>query len=387
MYDLLIKGGRVIDPAQNIDGVMDVAISGGKIDKVAANIPIKEARKTFDAAGKIVTPGLIDIHTHVYDGVLDIGANPDDAGVNQGVTTVMDCGSAGYATFGGFPKYVIPAARTTIYCLLHIGSFGISTMPELWHPDEINVANTEATIAAHPGLIRGVKLRLVGKLVASRGVEVVKIAKQTAKKFGLPLMVHIGDTNKWVPQSVTKDFLPLMEKGDIVTHIYSGLQGGVLQENGRVLPEYIEAEKKGVIMDAAHGRSNFTYAVCRKMMAQGFFPSTLSTDLTKPSITGPVYGLSVTMSKFLALGIPFEKMIPMVTINPAKVIAIDDKKGSLKPRMDADISILTIKSAKWRVLDCNNEPLDIDKLITPVMTVKAGTLIPPKPVAQPKEIG
>ena len=386
MYDLIVKGGRVIDPAQNIDAVMDVAIAGGKIAKVAANIPSGEAGRVVNAASKLVTPGLIDLHTHVYDGVLDIGANPDDAGVNQGVTTVVDCGSAGYATFGGFPKYVIPAARTTIYCLLHIGSFGISAMPELCHPDEINVANTEATISAYPGLIRGVKLRLVGKLVASQGVEIVKLAKKTAKKFNLPLMVHIGDKNKWVPPSVTKDFLPLMEDCDILTHIYTGLQGGVLQENGKVLPEYIEAGKRGVILDAAHGNSNFTYAVARKMMAQGYLPATLSTDVTKPSITGPVYGLTVTMSKFLALGIPLEKIIPMVTINSAKAIGIADKKGSLKTGMDADISVLGVKSGKWCVYDCNKEPLDIDKLITPFMTVKAGELIPPKPVAQPEQL-
>lgn len=387
MYDLLIKGGRLIDPAQNTDGVMDVAVTGNKIDKVAANISVKEAKKIFDASGKIVTPGLIDLHTHVYDAVLDIGANPDDAGVNQGVTTVMDCGSAGYATFGGFPKFVVPAAKTTIYCLLHIGSFGISTMPELWNPEEINTAAAEATIAANPGIIRGVKIRLVGRLIASRGAEIVKIAKTTARKFGLPFMVHIGDKFNWVPQSVTKDFLPLMEEGDILTHIYTGLQGRVLQENGKVLPEYIEAGKRGVIMDAAHGNSNFTYAVARKMIGQGYYPDTLSTDLTKTSMTGPVYGLTVTMSKFLALGLPFEKMIPMVTVNPAKAMGIADRKGSLKPGMDADISVLDIKSAKWRVMDCNNEPLDIEKLIVPVMTVKAGALIPPKPVAQPPEIG
>jgi dihydroorotase len=178
-----------------------------------------------------------------------------------------------------------------------------------------------------------------------------------------------------------------MEKGDILTHIYTGLQGRVLQENGKVLPEYIEAGKRGVILDAAHGNSNFTYAVARKMMAQGYYPDTLSTDLTKTSMTGPVYGLTVTLSKFLALGLPFEKMIPMVTVNPAKAMSIADRKGSLKPGMDADISVLEIKSAKWRVLDCVGEPLDIEKLITPVMTVKDGVLIPPKPVAQPPMVG
>jgi dihydroorotase len=386
MYDLLIKGGRLIDPAQKVDGIWDIVLTGDRIEKVAANIAVSEAKKIFDAAGKIVTPGLIDMHTHVYDAVLDGGANPDDAGVNQGVTTVMDCGSAGYATFGGFPKFVIPAARTTVYCYLHIGSFGISAMPELWYPEEINTAATEATIAAHPGLIRGVKLRLVGKLVASRGAEIVKIAKAAARKFGLPFMIHIGDKLNWVPASVTKEMLPLMEAGDTLTHIYTSLQGGILQADGRVLPEYIEAGKRGVILDCAHGNSNFSYAVARKMIAQGFLPDTISTDLTKTSLPGPVYGLTVSMSKFMGLGLSLEQLIPMVTVNPARVIGIADKKGSLKPGMDADISVLEIKTGRWQVADSNKEQMVIEKLITPVMTVKAGVLISPHPAAQPPTV-
>ena len=387
MYDLVVKGGRVIDPAQNIDGIMDVAVASGKVVKVAADISARESKQVFDATGKIVTPGLIDGHTHVYDAVLNFGANPDDAGVNQGVTTVVDCGSAGYATFGGFPKYVIPAVKTTVYCLLHIGSFGISTLPELWYPEEINVAATEAVINANPGLIRGVKLRLVGKLLVSRGVEVVKIAKATAKKLNLPLMVHIGDVNSWVSPTLTKEFLPLMEEGDIITHIYTGLLGGVLGDDGRVIPEFSAARDRGVILDSAHGRNNFTYSVARKMLEQGYLPDIVSTDLTKPSITGPVYGLTVTISKFLALGIPLEKIIAMTTINPAKAMSFADRKGSLKPGMDADISVLEIKSGKWQLFDCNKDLLEVNRLIAPVMTVKAGELLQPKPVAWPEEAG
>jgi dihydroorotase len=386
MYDLIIKGGRVIDPAQNIDGIMDVAVDGGKIAKVAADIPSEEAKRVRNAAGKIVTPGLIDVHTHVYDGVIENGVSPDDLGVKQGVTTVVDCGSAGWATFGGFPKYVIPNAKTTVYCLLHIGSFGLSSTPELWYPEEINPAAFEACVVANPGLIRGVKIRVVGKLITSYGAEIVKIAKDTAKKVGLPLMVHIGDPDKRVPATVTKDLLPLLEKGDILTHIYSGLQGGVLQANGKVLPEFEEARKRGVLFDVAHGRNNYNYSVARRMIAMGYLPNTLSTDTVRASLPGPVYGLMVTMSKFIALGIPFEKEIPMVTINSARTVHIDDRKGSLKPGMDADISVFELKSGKWCIPDFNNEILNMNKMVTPFLTVKAGELITPKPVAWPEEV-
>jgi dihydroorotase len=165
MYDLLIRGGRVIDPSQNIDGLMDVAVREGKIDGLLPHSTLTEAADSIDARGKIVTPGLIDMHAHVCDGILNNGANPDVTGVYQGVTTVADGGSAGHAIFEGFPRYVIPAATTTVYCFLHIGSFGLAVMPELWYPEEINTAATEAVIERYPDLIKGIKVRIVGTLI------------------------------------------------------------------------------------------------------------------------------------------------------------------------------------------------------------------------------
>lgn len=377
MYDLLIKGGRVIDPSQKIDGVMDVAVSGAKIAAIQSNIDPGGVARVIDAIGRIVTPGLIDVHTHVYDGLLNNGANPDMVGVNQGVTTVVDGGSAGHAIFAGFPKYVIPAARTDVYCFLHIGSFGLAVMPELWYPEEIDTAATEAVIKNHPGLIRGVKLRIVGKLIASEGIAVVKTAQKTAKRFGLPLMVHVGDCNRWIPPLLTRDLLSLLEKGDILSHFCTGQPGSLLGNDGRAAPELVAARERGVILDVANGISNFSYAVARAMMAQGILPTTLSTDVTRTSVQGPAYGLTVTMSKFLELGLPLERMIAMTTLHPARAVGIDDRKGALKPGMDADISILEIQSGRWRLPDSHEELLDVTRLIRPVLTVKAGVPIPP----------
>lgn len=377
MYDLLIKGGRVIDPAQNIDGLMDVAVSGGKIAGIMSTIPPQEVGNTIDATGKIVIPGLIDLHTHVYDGFLNNGANPDVVGVNQGVTTVVDGGSAGYALFGGFPRYVIPAARTTVYCFLHIGSFGLAVMPELCTANEINTDATEAVIANYPELIRGVKLRIVGKLIASEGIAAVRIAQKTAKKFHLPLMIHIGDRNRWISPSLTRDLLGLLEEGDILSHFCTGQSGSLLGEDGRAVPELAEASKRGVVLDVANGINNFSYSTARKMMEQGFLPTTLSTDVTRTSVTGPAYGLTVTMSKFLELGLSIEEMVAMTTINPARAIRIDDRKGSLKPGMDADISILEINPGRWPLPDSHEDIINITRLIRPFMTVKAGATIPP----------
>ncbi len=386
MYDVLIKGGRVIDPAQGLDGRMDVAVSGDKIALVAEEIPAMECRKVIDAAGKIVTPGLIDLHCHCYDGGIPDGLLPDDAGVNQGVTTVVDAGSAGQATFGGLPKYVIPAARTTVFCFLHLGSQGLSIMPEIRDWQEIDLAATETVIGAYPGLIKGVKLRLVGNTVASAGARVVEMAKETAGKFGLPIMIHIGDLKRQVSPTLTREFLPLMEKGDILSHVFTGNMGNILLEDGSVMPELRAAAERGVVLDIANGRSNLSFEVARQGMAQGIMPTTLSTDVTSMSLNALVYGLTVTMSKFLALGLDIKQIIEMTTVNSARALRIEDRKGSLKPGMDADISVLEILSGNWELADSVPETLPVTELVSPVLVVKAGQVIPSAPVAQPPRI-
>lgn len=377
MIDLLIKGGRVIDPSQDMDGVMDVAVAGGKISDIKPEIVVQGGAKVIDATGRIVTPGLIDLHVHAYDGFLNNGANPDMIGVNQGVTTIVDGGSAGHSLFAGFPRYVVPAAQTDVYCFLHIGSFGLAVMPELRRPDEINPEATEAVVAAHPGLIKGVKIRIVGELIGKEGVEVVKIAQRVAKKFRLPLMVHIGDKERMVGPSVTRELLPLLEAGDILSHFCTGQPGTLLDKDGAIAPELIAARDRGVVLDVANGISNFSYAVARVMLSKGVRPTTISTDVTRTSVPGPAYGLTVTMSKFLQLGLSLQEIIAMTTLHPAKAIAIDDRKGSLKPGKDADISVLEIQPGLWRLPDAHAQLLDVTRLFRPVITVKAGIPVPP----------
>ena len=386
MYDLLIKGGRVVDPAQNIDDKLDIAISGDKIAAVAKDIPISEGRQVVDASGKLVTPGLIDLHCHVFDSIHAISVEPDIAGVKQGVTTVGDGGSTGEATFAAFTKYIIPSARTRIFCFLHLCSFGLIPEPELKDWDEINLEAMAATIEPHLNLIKGVKLRLVGKLVASAGVEVVETQKKIAKQFDLPVMIHIGDMDKQVSPTLTQDFLPLLEPGDILSHIYTGNFGNPLLPDGTVLPEMRAAMERGVIMDTAIGRNNLNFEVARKSLAQGIIPTTLSTDLTHRSLTGPTYSLPVTMAKFMGLGLDLKQVITMTTINPARAFKEDNKIGSLKPGMEADVSILELLSGKWKLEDAIQQTIEVDRLLLPIMTVKSGQLIPAQPVAQPQAI-
>ncbi len=386
MYDILIKGGRVIDPAQNIDSQMDVAVNGEKIAAVSRNIPAKEGKKVIDAKGMVVTPGLIDVHAHVCEGAIQNGVAVDIAGVRQGVTTVVDAGSTGEAHFDAFPKHVIPKARTSVYCLLHISSLGLSLSPELRDMWEIDVKATTEKVKQYPGLIRGIKLRLVGGVVAKNGVEIARTAKKVAKEFNIPFMVHMGDTTNLVPPAVTHKVISLLERGDILSHFFTARQGSAMRPDGSFIPELKAAVDRGVLLDIAHGRFNCSFEVARKGIAQGILPYTISSDLTWRSADRGVFGLPVTMSKFLALGLSLNQVVAMSTINPAKAIGIDKNVGSLKPGMDADVSILELTSGKWKLQDAEQETLIATQLITPKLTVKAGKVALIKLVAQPERI-
>lgn len=383
MYDIVIKGGRVIDPAQNIDGSMDVAINGDKIATVDKDISPQEGRQTVDAKGKLVTPGLVEMHAHVFDGVMKIAVEPDIAGVKQGVTTVVDGGSSGEATFDAFPKYILPAAKTSVFCFLHLCSFGLIPEPELDDWDEVNLDGMAATIEANKVIIKGVKLRLVGKLVASDGIEVVKTTKKIARQFGLPIMIHIGDLEQIVSPTLTQECLSIMEQGDILSHVYTGNFGSTLRPDGTVMPELKAAIERGVIMDTAIGRSNFSFDSARKCMAQGILPDTISTDLTHRSLNGPTYNLPFTMAKFMALGLDLKQVLTMTTTNAARALREDARIGSLKAGMAADVSILEVKSGAWTLSDTKGDTIKADKLLIPVATVKDGKVINAKPVALP----
>jgi dihydroorotase len=384
VYDLVIKNGRVIDPAQNIDDKLDVAINGDKVAALARDIAPSEAGQVVDASDHLVTPGLIDLHTHVFDGIMKIAVAPDTAGVKHGVTTVLDGGSAGEATFAAFPRYVLPTARTRVFCYLHMCSFGLLPEPELRDWDEINLEEMEATITSHRDLIKGIKLRLVGNLVAREGAKVVEVQQKLAKKLGLPIMIHIGDMDGRVPSTITPEVLPMLEPGDIVSHIYTGNQGCPLRPDGTVLPEMRAAMERGVVMDTATGRYNMSFDSARKGLAQGILPTTLSTDLTQRSLTGPTYNLPVTMAKFMALGLDLKQVIAMSTVNPARALGEGDRIGSLKPGMEADVSILELSSGKWKLQDTLQQTIEAEQMLTPVTTVKAGEVIPAQPVARPE---
>jgi dihydroorotase len=372
MYDLLVKGGTVIDPAQGINGLHDVAVEGGKIARVAPSIPAEEASRVVEVKGKIVTPGLIDLHVHVYDGVNGNGVNPDLGGVRAGVTTMVDAGSAGCDTFGGFPLHIIPNNATEVIPFLHICRTGLATTPDIFSPASIDLEKTIQTVQESKGLIHGIKARMVSPALEIMGMEMPRLAKRAAKEAGVKLMVHIGDTEKRYDPNVIRQLLPIMEEGDIVTHLFTANPGGVIDANGKLVPEAREANDRGVWLDTAHGRMNFSFDVGQRILDQGLVPHCISTDLTVPGRQRTVHSMTEMMTRFLALGFTLEQVVEMCTINPAQALGETDRLGSLQAGKQADISVLEIKEGNWLVYDVISGSRKTDKAVVPVMAVKKG---------------
>jgi dihydroorotase len=372
MYDLVIQGGTVIDPAQGINGLYDVAVEDGKIARVAPNIPAAEANQVVEVKGKIVTPGLIDLHTHVYDGVNGNGVNADLGGVRAGVTTMVDAGSSGCDTFGGFPRHIIPNNATEVIPLLHICRTGLATTPDIFSPASIDLDRTIQTVQESQGLIRGIKARMVSPALEIMGMEMPRLAKRAAREAGVKLMVHIGDTEKRYDPNVIRQLLPIMEEGDIVTHLFTANPGGVIDANGKLVPEAKEANDRGVWLDTAHGRMNFSFDVGQRILDQGLLPHCISTDLTVPGRQRTVHSMTEMMTRFLALGFTLEQVVEMCTINPAKALGETDRLGSLHAGKQADISVLEIKEGNWLVYDVISGSRKTDKAVVPVLAVKKG---------------
>jgi dihydroorotase len=378
MYDLLLKGGTVLDPAQDLRGAFDVAVQDGKIASVAANIPASEARRVIHLPGKTVTPGLIDLHTHVFDGVAANGVHPDIAGVHAGVTTVVDAGSSGCATFSAFPRHILPKCETEVIPLLHICQTGLATNPDIIAESSIDLESTLRVAREHRGLIRGIKARMVSPALEIFGMEMPRLAKRAARESGVPLMVHIGDTTKRYDPNVIRELLPLLEPGDIVTHLFTANPGGVLDTNGKLVPEAKELAARGVWLDTAHGRMNFGFNVGRRVLDQGLTPHCISTDLTIPGRANTVHSMVEIMARFLGMGFTFEQVIAMSTVNPARAIGEANRLGSLAVGRQADISVLEVRDGRWVVYDTLRDSMKIDKTVVPVLTVKRGRVFEPE---------
>ncbi len=377
MYDLVLKGGRVLDPSTKTDGPSDVAVQDGKIARIAPAIPAAEATRVVEVGSKIVTPGLIDLHAHVFEGFSRTGVHPDLGGVYSGVTTIVDAGSAGAATFAGFPRHIIPACHTEIIPFLHICQTGLATNPDIIAERSIDLDDTLKVAAQHKGLICGIKARMVTPALDILGMEMPKLAKRAARESGIKLMVHIGDTAKKYDPNVIRSLLPLLDAGDILTHYFTANPGGVLDGNGKLVPEARDAAQRGVWLDTAHGRMNFSFDVGRRVIEQGLLPHCISTDLTVPGRLMTVHSMTEMMTRFLALGFTLPQVVTMCTENPAKAIGAGDRLGSLAVGRQADVSVLEIRDGDWTVYDVLGAGLRAKRAVVPFVTVKKGRVFTP----------
>ncbi|MGX4584619.1 amidohydrolase/deacetylase family metallohydrolase [Paenibacillus chitinolyticus] len=370
--DLLIHGGTVIDPSTGISGAFDVAVSGGKITGVfKPGTAVVEAGQTLDASGSYVSPGFIDIHTHIYEGVPAMGVAPDRVGIDQGVTTVVDAGSSGAANFDDFVRRSIEPSKSRVYAWLNISAPGlVEGRSELADLTKLNPKEVLAVIERNRDAIIGIKARMSGSVVKTSGIRPLQIAKDTAREAGLPVMVHIGNAP---PQ--LGDVLDLLEAGDVVTHAFHGKSGGILSPDGGLIPQAVRALERGVLFDVGHGSSSFSFDTMTKAKELGIDPYSISTDLYLENLErGPVYSLALTMTKLLAMGYSLEQVVAWSTVAPAKAIQRENEIGTLREGAEADITVFRLVQEPVSLTDSEGTTVQYDQQLLPQYTLRAGAI-------------
>jgi len=375
MFDLLLKGAEVIDPSQEIHEVLDVAVKNGKIVALQKEIAEGKAKKTLGLKGKIVTPGLIDLHTHVYWKGNSSAIDPDKLARRSGVTTFVDAGSAGAGNFPGFKEYVINSCKSRILSFLNISYPGMFCFARDFHVGELlnlelaSVNHAIEVAQQYPRDILGIKVRLGIGTSGYHGLAALHLAKQAAQYLGKPIMVHIAP-----PPPTAKELLPILEKGDILTHSFRGMPNALIGADGKILPELIAARKRGVIVDVGHGVASFSFKVAKLMFEQGFLPDTIGSDIHALGINGPTFDLPTTLSKMLNLGMNLDEVVRASTQNPAKVIGLEGEIGTLREGSIADICVLEIKKGTFMFNDCFGEEMEGNIKINPLITIIGGEL-------------
>ncbi|MBN1816764.1 MAG: amidohydrolase/deacetylase family metallohydrolase [Sedimentisphaerales bacterium] len=372
-YDLLIKAGRVIDPSAGLDGKMDIGIAEGKISDVSPDLDADSAREVIDAGRWIVTPGLIDLHAHaLFLNGYGLGADLDQVCRSSGVTTLVDGGSSGAATFPVLKEQLIDSCETRIRSFLHISTIGLAdlTVGESTYLDLHKPEQAAETARAFPETIVGIKVRQQAEAVGGNGLEPLKLAKQAALQAGgIRTMVHVTH-----PPLPLKHMLELMDPGDVVTHFLHGRGMGILDEDGGLSGCVFEARKRGILFDVGHGTNHLDFNIARLAIERGFFPDTISTDLTRKNMAGAVKNLPHTLSKFLNLGMALGSVIACATHNPARILGMEGSIGTIKKGAIADIAMFQLESGNFMFKDSQGNDLAGEIRLAPVCTICKGAV-------------
>jgi dihydroorotase len=359
MFDLVLKGGRVVDPAQGVDARLDVAFADGRVAELGPDLP--GGKQTRDVSGLIVVPGLVDLHTHVYWGGTSLGVDPDAYAKASGLTTVIDAGSAGPGNLRGFRRHVIERSEVRILPFLNISFAGIFALSK-----EINVGECRDLALLNPrvcldvakaeaDLVVGIKVRIGGNASGASGIAPMEMALEVAEHAGLPLMTHLD-----APPPYRSEVMPRLRKGDILTHCFRPFPNTPVAPGGAVREDVLAARERGVIFDIGHGKGSFGYETAMAMLKQGFLPDVISSDIHVVSIDGPAYDLLTTMSKFLVLGVPLMEVIRATTINPARAVRLEDR-GTLRPGLLGDATVLTLEQGRFVFEDVLGEKLNAEQ--------------------------
>ncbi|MGU3556664.1 amidohydrolase/deacetylase family metallohydrolase [Methylobacterium radiotolerans] len=363
-HDLILKGARVIDPSQNHDGICDVAFADGRVSGFGRDLQASPGTQVRDMAGAIVTPGLIDLHTHVYWGGTSLGIDADEFCRTSGVTTSVDTGSAGPGNFAGFRSHVIERSQARILAYLHVsfaGIFGFSKTimvgesedPRLMAPREaVEVAD------ANRDVIVGIKVRVGRHASGDQGTAPLDIALQVAEETGLPLMAHIDE-----PPPSYEAVLAMLRPGDVLTHAFRPFPNSPITAQGAVKPALREARTRGVIFDIGHGKGSFAFKTARAMLAGGFLPDTISSDVHQLCIEGPAFDQVTTMSKMLCLGMSLDEVVAASTVNAAVALKRMEY-GTLKVGALGDATVLAVRDGEFDYVDTRGEHMTGDRRIT-----------------------
>ncbi|MCC3376718.1 amidohydrolase/deacetylase family metallohydrolase [Cohnella sp. REN36] len=367
MNELLLRNASLIGFGPSCDrSPTDLLIGAdGNVIAVGRSLEAPADAETIDLRGSLLSPGWIDLHTHVYYGVSNIGLPPDDIGPRAGVTALVDAGSAGEANFIGFREYIAKPRDYPIFSFLNLGMIGLtyaSQVSELDSLEKLNIDRMMACIADNRETIKGIKLRASGVILRGLGLEIVKVARRAAAEAELPLMIHVGE-----PLPLLEDILPLLEEGDIVTHCYHGKRWGLFDNRG-LIPQAAAAWDRGVRFDVGHGAASFDYTIAERAIALGRKPFSISTDLHARNIGGPVHSLTLTMSKLLAVGLSLDEVVDAVAARPAAVVGLDDFAGGLVGKQ-ARFTAFAVASEPTPAVDSSGQTRLLDRVFRPERVV------------------
>jgi dihydroorotase len=383
-YDLVIKNGTVIDPAQGVHGKKDIAVAGGKIAAIEDYVSDGDTHDVIEADGLLVTPGLVDLHVHVWWGVAHLAIEADPVCVYRGVTTAIDAGSSGANTIAGFNRYVMDAVDTRVLAFLHISGMG-QLDNDIGELEDIRWARVERAVEAaklHSDVIVGIKVRLTDNIVGNNDMVALDRALEAGAELNKPVMIHIGGS--------VHDFDEFLEKlrpGDIVTHSFTGNPHGILDNNNKVIDAAWDAMKRGIIFDVGHGAGSFSFPVAEACQEQGLGPGTVSSDVHRYNLRGPVYDLMTTLSKYIYLGYSIDDALALGTSKPSAAVGLPDHIGTLTVGADADIAVAQLREGPVTFTDAKGNERAGNQLLVPVETLRKGRRFNPIHSTHPDLIG